>query len=57
MLKDGEIKEIGTYDQLKRIENGVFNEFIGEYLDAYDEKRDKSSNYLFFTPSKLYFNF
>ena len=38
MLKDGEIKEIGTYNQLKII-NGEFSEFIGEFLSNYDEKK------------------
>lgn len=43
MLKDGEIKEVGTYEQLKKIKDGVFNEFIGSNLNSYDEK-NKSSN-------------
>ena len=41
MLKDGQIKQIGTYEQLKR-DDGAFNEFIGEYLDNYDEKKEKN---------------
>ena len=44
MLKDGEIKEMGTYEQLRQIEDGFFNEFIGENLNCYDDKKDKSSN-------------
>ena len=39
MLKDGEIKEIGTYSQLKKTD-GEFNEFIGEFLSNYDENKE-----------------
>jgi ABC-type multidrug transport system fused ATPase/permease subunit len=39
MLKDGEIKEIGTYNQLKKTD-GEFNEFIGEFLKNYGENKE-----------------
>lgn len=51
MLKDGEIKEVGTYEQLKKIKDGVFNEFIGKHLENYTNKEEEKPElkYLFST--------
>ena len=43
MLKDGEIKEIGTYNQLRGT-RGDFDEFIGEHMDTYTENKEKNGN-------------
>lgn len=51
MLKDGEIKEVGAYEQLKKIKDGVFNEFIGKHLENYTNKEEEKPElkYLFST--------
>ena len=40
MLKDGEIKEFGTYNQLRGT-NGDFDEFIGEHVNTFSENKEK----------------
>ena len=45
MLKDGEIKEVGTYNQLKNTA-GEFNQFIGEFLSNYSENKKEISKIL-----------
>lgn len=40
MLKDGEIKEFGTYNQLRGT-NGDFDEFIGEHVNTSSENKEK----------------
>jgi hypothetical protein len=42
MLKDGEIKEVGTYNQLKNTA-GEFNQFIGEFLSNYSENKESEN--------------
>ena len=41
MLKDGEIKEIGTYNELRNI-HGDFDEFLGTILDNLEGHHEKT---------------
>ena len=41
MLDEGVIKESGSYDELKQI-NGLFSEFIKNYLASNEANREKN---------------
>ena len=45
MLKDGEIKEIGTYNQLRN-NHSDFDEFLGTSLDSLENHHEKTYKFL-----------
>ena len=50
MLKNGEVSEMGTYDELLN-KNGAFAEFISQFVSEMDEEQDIDSE------SKLHLHF
>lgn len=58
MLENGSVVESGTYNELRKRDGGVFNEFVKSHLDAREsyERQDSRSQFLWDYNSTLMFN-
>ena len=52
MLNNGSIVEVGTYEELKRL-NGQFTHFIKTYLENQEQSADRMNNIIYRTKNFL----